>query len=382
KSGGIQIDGASGSENRFIVDGMDTTDLSNNTSRKTIFTDFIQEVQVKTSGYAAEYGGNSGGVISAVTKSGSNQFHGSAGTYYQNNSLNGKDRALWRINPNDNVTPENLVTPSNPSQQWSPIGDIGGPALRDKLWFYIGSSLDRTNNQETATFKNSPQPYFTGNFHSYSENTYVQWKATSQLTQKIRLTVSGNNQRGQSRGALPALQPNGSTFADGTPTNGFTNAAWPTTNGSFDQQKYDDTYKNTGSNSTNDLYSGNLDWVITPKFFANVQSGFFTYNSYTPASFAGNQIIHSFGASNIGLAGVPATLQQASGNADVTKSSSLNKINQFSRAYVNANTSLYKSFKGEHQFKFGLRFERDANNVDTGQQQPTISLRWNQSDST
>src|SRR5262249_8224195 len=74
KSGGIQIDGASGSENRFIVDGMDTTDLSNNTSRKTIFTDFIQEVQVKTSGYAAEYGGNSGGVISAVTKSGSNQL--------------------------------------------------------------------------------------------------------------------------------------------------------------------------------------------------------------------------------------------------------------------------------------------------------------------
>jgi len=210
KSGGIQIDGASGAENRFIVDGMDTTDLSNNTSRKTVFTDFLQEVQVKTSGYAAEYGGNSGGVISAITKSGSNQFHGSAGTYYQNNRFNGADRAAWRINPNDNVTPEFLVTPSQPSQQWSPIGDIGGPVMKDKVWFYVGSSVDRTNNQETATFKNSPQPYFTGNFSSYSENSYVQWKGTTQLTQKMRLTVSGNNQRGQSRGSLPSLQPNGS----------------------------------------------------------------------------------------------------------------------------------------------------------------------------
>jgi len=387
KAGGIQIDGASGSENRYIVDGMDTTDLSNNTSRKTIFTDFIQEVQVKTSGYAAEYGGNSGGVISAVTKSGSNQFHGSAGTYYQNNSLNGADRAAWRINPNDNVTPEFLVTPSNPSQQWSPIGDIGGPVMRDKVWFYVGSSLDRTNNQQTATFKNSSTnpattPYFTGNFSSYSENSYLQWKATSQLTQKTRLTVSGNNQRGQSRGALPSLQPNGSTFADGTPTNGFTNAAWPTTNGAFDQQKFDDTYKNTGSNSTNDLYAANFDWVITPRFFVNVQSGFFDYNSYTPASFAGNQLIHSFGTSNIGLAGVPANLQFPSGYADISKSSSLNKINEYSRVYLNANTSWFRQMKGEHQFKFGLRFERDANDVDTGNQQPTVSLRWNQADST
>jgi hypothetical protein len=387
KSGGIQIDGASGSENRYIVDGMDTTDLTDNTSNKTIFTDFLQEVQVKSAGYSAEYGGATGGVISAVTKSGSNQFHGSAGSYFTNNSWNGTDRAAWRINPNDNVTPEFLVTPSNPSQGWNPIGDIGGPVLHDKVWFYFGTSYDRTNTQTTATFKNSSTnpaitPYFRGKFSSYSQNTYYQWKGTSQVSKNMRLTVSGNNQRGQNRGARPSLQPNGSTFADGTPTNGFTNASWPTTNGVFDQQIFNDTYKNTGSNSENDLYSANLDWVLTPKFFANVQSGFFTYNNYTPPAFAGNSIIHSFGTSNIGLAGVPANLQFPNGYQDVTKSSSLNKINQFGRAYVNANTSYFASWKGDHQFKFGLRFERDSNDVDTGQQQPTISLRWNQADST
>src|SRR5439155_470250 len=102
KAGGIQIDGSSGSENRFIVDGLDTTNLRNGTNDKygtttlnqsvTLLTDFLQEVQVKSSGYAAEYGGSTGGVISAITKSGGNTFHGSAGSYYRNNSLQGDNR--------------------------------------------------------------------------------------------------------------------------------------------------------------------------------------------------------------------------------------------------------------------------------------------------
>ena len=49
------VDGASGSENRFIVDGMDTTTIRTGTSNKEVRTDFIQEVQVKQSGYNAEF---------------------------------------------------------------------------------------------------------------------------------------------------------------------------------------------------------------------------------------------------------------------------------------------------------------------------------------
>jgi len=392
KAGGTQIDGASGSENRFIVDGMDTTALRNGVSQKTVYTDFLQEVQVKSAGYNAEYPGATGGVISAITKSGSNTLHGSLGTYYRNNDLEGSIRPAWRINPNDNVTPEFLTTPgyggvgcqSNCTsfQNWNPIGDIGGPIFRDRLWYYLGTSYNRVNGEETAAFKNSPKPYFTDTFHTTSEDTFYNWNITTQLSNAFRVRVTGNNQRSKNRGASPALQPNGSTFADGTPTDGFTNAAFPTTNGVFDPQKYADTYKNTGNNTINDLYAGNLDWVITSRFFANVQTGYFKYNTYTPTSFAGNQIIHSFSASNIGLAGVPANLQQQNGFADVSKSSSLTKADQYTRAYVNLNTTLFKNMKGEHQFKFGLRFERDGNFVDAGNQQPTISLFWNQADST
>ena len=57
---------------------------------------FIQEVQVKSSGYTAEYGGSTGGVISAITKSGGNTVHGSLGSYYRNQKMQGQVRAAWR----------------------------------------------------------------------------------------------------------------------------------------------------------------------------------------------------------------------------------------------------------------------------------------------
>ena len=61
---------------------MDTTNVFSGVSGKTMLVDFIQEVQVKSSGYNAEFGGAMGGVVSALTKSGSNQFRGIAGVYY------------------------------------------------------------------------------------------------------------------------------------------------------------------------------------------------------------------------------------------------------------------------------------------------------------
>ena len=72
QGGGTQIDGASGSENRYIIDGIDTTNLQTGTSGKTMLLDFIEEVQVKSSGYNAEFGGATGGVVNVVTKSGRN----------------------------------------------------------------------------------------------------------------------------------------------------------------------------------------------------------------------------------------------------------------------------------------------------------------------
>ena len=68
RKSGIQIDGAGGSEHRYVIDGMDTTGIRTGVSGQELPTDFVQEVQVKSSGYNAEFRATTGGVISAITK--------------------------------------------------------------------------------------------------------------------------------------------------------------------------------------------------------------------------------------------------------------------------------------------------------------------------
>ena len=81
------MNGASGAENAFTVDGIVTNSLVNGQSRQNTVFEYLQEVQVKTSGISAEYGGALGGVVSAVTKSGGNTFRGEAHYYFEGSAL-------------------------------------------------------------------------------------------------------------------------------------------------------------------------------------------------------------------------------------------------------------------------------------------------------
>ncbi|MBP7571842.1 MAG: TonB-dependent receptor, partial [Acidobacteria bacterium] len=89
RSGGISVDGASAAENKYYLDGVDTTNLQTGVSATTVLPDFIQEVQVKSSGYSAEFGGATGGVISVISKSGTNMFRGDLGGYLNTDGMNG-----------------------------------------------------------------------------------------------------------------------------------------------------------------------------------------------------------------------------------------------------------------------------------------------------
>ncbi len=81
--GGTSVDGASGLENMYYIDGTDITNIVNGTSGQSVSFDFVDEVQVKASGYQAEFGGSLGGVINVVTRSGGNEFHGEVVGYLQ-----------------------------------------------------------------------------------------------------------------------------------------------------------------------------------------------------------------------------------------------------------------------------------------------------------
>ena len=115
KLGGISIDGASASENRFIIDGAETTQLQTGISGKTMVTDFVDEVQVKSSGYAAEYGGATGGVINVISRTGTNQWRGNAFTYYSGDGLDSSYRPSLRLVPTDSNKPSTSPTPRTPT---------------------------------------------------------------------------------------------------------------------------------------------------------------------------------------------------------------------------------------------------------------------------
>ncbi len=144
KSGGFQIDGASGIENVFVVDGVEVTEIiegSLPTSKNTPL-DFVKEVQVKSAGYEAEYGGATGGVVNVVTRSGTNEFHGEGRFEYTSDSFRAEDNPTQRLNPLDpqQQTVEYFANPrgKDGTRLINPTFTLGGPVIKDRLWFFLG----------------------------------------------------------------------------------------------------------------------------------------------------------------------------------------------------------------------------------------------------
>jgi outer membrane receptor protein involved in Fe transport len=366
KSGGIQIDGASGSENRFIIDGMDTTNLRTGVSQTDGVVDFIAEVQVKSSGYNAEYRATTGGVISAITKSGGNAFHGSAGTYYNNDDWNGAVRPELRLNPADTTKAEYLTRPRDPLSQFDPVGTIGGPIFRDRVWFFAGYSHQHIEGERPVTFTQNNTSLVIPNDR---DRTYLNYNVTTQITRDSRLKFSGSNQRryGQRPDTqFPSLEENGTSTANPS------------------------LYPNPLSERrTNDFYVGDYSWVVTPKFFVNANVGYLNYNTFqvTETEFS-NKLRHVFNGSNICAAGatpgssgcvfpeIPSSLQQLNAYADFP-ASTRNARDEFGRVGISTDATYYADFMGRHTFKGGVQWERFSNDVLTGAQAPTVTLFWN-----
>src|SRR5213594_4570752 len=91
RMGGFQINGASDAENVYLIDGVNATDVQNGGVGKDFQTDFIQEVQIKSSSFEAEFGGALGGVVNVVPKRGSNSWHGELKSYFQSAALDAND---------------------------------------------------------------------------------------------------------------------------------------------------------------------------------------------------------------------------------------------------------------------------------------------------
>jgi hypothetical protein len=163
-SGGFQIDGASGAENTFIVDGVPLenfrTGVLNDVNN--FPTSLISEVQVKTGGFEAEHGGASGGVIVLATKSGADQFHGEFGSQFEPSALQPGPRAAPSRYVEDNTTAAAVV--NNPDyvyllnqnkdefQRIYPYGTFSGPLVKGRAWFLGSYSPQITRRTRVSNF--------------------------------------------------------------------------------------------------------------------------------------------------------------------------------------------------------------------------------------
>jgi hypothetical protein len=128
---GVSIAGTTSPENAFVIDGVSVNDPAFGILGTPLSVEFVKELGVITGGYLPEYGKSIGGIFDVVTKTGSNEFHGSA----------------WF-----NVTPGATEGPRTPVKSAASVitvapsisslrdfgADIGGPIIKDKLWFYAG----------------------------------------------------------------------------------------------------------------------------------------------------------------------------------------------------------------------------------------------------
>jgi len=129
-------------QNSFLVDGTDTTEqfYNENAGRTRIAAqisqDAVQEFQVVSSNYSAEYGRAMGGIVNTVTKSGGNQVHGTAYWFYRSTGFNARD-------------PFSTAVPSEKRQQVG--GSVGGAIKKDKLFYFLNTEVTRRNFPITSS---------------------------------------------------------------------------------------------------------------------------------------------------------------------------------------------------------------------------------------
>ena len=127
RTGGVNVHGARALQNNFLLDGVDNNSISENVQELTTqvsrpSVDAIQEFKIVTSPYSAEYGRSPGAAISVSTKSGTNEFHGTAYDFFRNDSLDTIDFFSKRA---AGLTNTSAVKPANDQNQFG--GNLGGP---------------------------------------------------------------------------------------------------------------------------------------------------------------------------------------------------------------------------------------------------------------
>jgi hypothetical protein len=350
--GGMQVNGASGAENAFTVDGIVTNSLINGQSRQNTVFEYLQEVQVKTSGISAEYGGALGGVVSAVTKSGGNIFRGEGHYYYEGSAIAAGPVRRLVLDPVSEATSFFVQDQESPSRNHEFGGSLGGPILRDRLFFF-GSYSPR---QETRT------------------NTYNYLDGTRDIDREIWRQQAFGKLTFASR----RLNANWSTLwtpSEATGTLSMYDAATPnainTTLGSQLSQ-IDRGYEVNQINT-----SGTADLSLSNTSFLSFRGGYF-HDRYSDVGIP-LQTSYTYGVSTEDVTGrIPASLEGPSGLVN-TPRSEIADFDTTKRGSFNVDYNQAFNFGGFHTLKGGYGYQHTVNDINTFYPGGYVNIFWGRS---
>jgi len=404
RNNGFQIDGASDSENTYLVEGLDTSEVQNGGIRQNVVFEFVQEVEVKTSSYEAEYGGAVGGVVNVIQKRGSNEWHGSLVTYYHPDAFDSTDQCAVTPFANTSEAPNALsgqqiacglrgkpgtstnaatrtdVTPEYYQQKKDkyftiePGYEVGGPLLKEKLWLFSSyiPTIQRVSRTVNFTGKNAGPHTFTTSYTAQNMLNRLDYQPFS----KLRLYSSWQYGYSRATGQLP-LTPDSSTGQINS-----TAGTDPTTIRS----------------DTGDVYPSNIfifggEWSPNSRLVVSARYGYFFYNTEDRGKPSGTRFSYSSDlvASNCtpapcastGLDGKPIAVagQSSAGFANTTGFSNIssnfqNLFDAFKRKSFTSDVSYSVSKWGQHNFKFGYGFNRLSNDLLQGYNTSLTTISW------
>jgi hypothetical protein len=165
---GLSVNGNRARSNNFQIDGADNNDLS--VAGPAMFVDNqdqIQEIQVITNNFSAQYGRNQGAIVNYVTKAGTNEFHGSAFEFHRDNknfnSLNNIEKRGGQLEPNQSLF--NVFGGTVGGPLYLPRFGEGGPSVlsgKDRAFFFV--SYQGIRNPSTSTIRSSAYSFLPSEF--------------------------------------------------------------------------------------------------------------------------------------------------------------------------------------------------------------------------
>jgi hypothetical protein len=364
---GYQVNGASNSENSYLVEGQETAALLDGHSAANVPMDFIQEVQIKSSGFEAEYGGALGGVINVIQKRGSNDWHGSAFMYYNSDRFNAKPNASLIRNPQYAANYNGNVRMDQPAEFYSPVKDhsrvvdpgftLGGDLIKDRLWAFISTAPDFNNLARSVNFT-YPGAVGSRTLHDTINTYYSMARLDLLATQKIR--VFGAWQYNYQRGTGTSL-PQADDIHAQYNSNSTTNP---------------DNYNGgIGYVSPNVLYNTGADITITPSLVATARYSYWAYMGTNESRGLPSGIRYIYTDTNYsyatgipGLAStkaldgtsLPSQFVNAAGFSNIGANSQT-AFDWWRRHGFNTDLAWFKRALGTHNFKFGYGFMHGTN---------------------